>query len=143
MTDEGPRPPDAVGVGSRREGRETVLGLLYEAEVSGTRPADVVDAQDLPLDAFAEGLIRAVGVHQDELDELLDRFARGWTVDRMPVIDRLVLRMGAYELCHEPDVPTGVALSEAVDLVGQYSTEKSAAFVNGVLAAIADEVRPG
>ncbi|MGI9601446.1 MAG: transcription antitermination factor NusB [Acidimicrobiales bacterium] len=132
---------DTVGIGSRREGRETVLGLLYEAELTDVSPAAVLDDQMVPVDGFVATMVQAVSDHQGELDDLLDRYSKGWSVDRMPVIDRLVLRMGVYELVHTPDVPTAVALSEAVDLVGQYSTEKSSAFVNGLLARIADEVR--
>lgn len=132
---------DAVGVGSRRESRETVLGLLYEAEITGRTPTAVLDAQDVPTDEFAADMVRGIDRHGDELDELLETWSKGWAVDRMPVIDRLVLRMGAYELVHRPDVPAGVCLSEAVDLVSQYSTEKSSSFVNGLLARIADEVR--
>jgi len=132
---------DRVGVGSRRESRETVLGLLYEAEIAGRAPSDVLAAQDVPTDEFAAAMVQAIDQHQDELDALLEKYSRGWTVDRMPVIDRVVLRMGAFELLHRPDVPTGACLSEAVDLVSQYSTEKSSSFVNGLLARIADEVR--
>ena len=73
---------------------------------------------------------------------LISRFARGWTLDRMPVIDRAVLRMGAFELLHRPDVPTGAVISEAVELAKRYSTDDSGRFVNGVLASIAAAVRP-
>ena len=132
---------EPVGVGSRREARETVLTLLYEAELTGREPAEVVADQATPLDDFSETTLLAIGDHRAELDQQLERFSKGWPIDRMPVIDRLVLRMGAYELGFTPEVPTGVVLSEAVDLVSQYSTEKSAAFVNGLLARIADEVR--
>ena len=127
-------------VGSRREGRELALSVLYEAEMAGLRPVDVASAQPLKLDPFPQSIVDGVELHQTEIDELLESFAKGWTVDRMPVIDRLVLRIGAYELAYT-DVPQGVAISEAVELASQYSTEKSAPFVNGLLARIRDEVR--
>ncbi len=80
--------------------------------------------------------------HQPELDRLIARFAIDWTLGRMPVIDRTLLRMATYELLHQPDVPAAVTISEAVELAKQYSTEESGRFVNGVLASIAAEVRP-
>lgn len=131
------------GVGSRREARERALGLLYEAEVKDQPVADVIAALPLPPEPFAVELVTGVDEHRAELDALLGRFARDWPVARMPAIDRAVLRMGAFELCHRSDVPTGAVLSEAVELAGAYSTEESSRFVNGVLAAIATEVRGG
>jgi N utilization substance protein B len=129
-------------VGTRREARERALSLLYEADAKGVSAADVV--KDLPLepDPFAADLVIGVCDHQRELDELIERFAIDWAIDRMPVIDRTVLRMGTYELRHRDDVPTGVILSEAVELAKRYSTEESGRFVNGVLGAVAAEVRP-
>jgi len=129
-------------VGTRREARERALSLLYEADAKGVGAAEVV--KDLPLepDPFAADLVIGVCDHQRELDELIERFAIDWAIDRMPVIDRTVLRMGTYELRHRDDVPTGVILSEAVELAKRYSTEESGRFVNGVLGAVAAEVRP-
>ena len=69
--------------------------------------------------------------------------AHNWDLDRMPALDRALLRLGAFELVHRPDVPTGAVINEAVELASQYSTDDSGRFVNGVLAAIAREVRPG
>ena len=83
-----------------------------------------------------------MGEHGDELDGYIRRFARGWALERMPALDRALLRLGVYELVHRPDVPTGVVLSEAVELASRYSTEESGRFVNGVLAQIARAVRP-
>jgi transcription antitermination factor NusB len=78
-----------------------------------------------------------------EVDGLIRQFAKGWTLERMPVIDRTLLRMAVFELLHRDDVPTGVVISEAVELAKSYSTDDSSRFVNGLLAAIADEIRPG
>jgi N utilization substance protein B len=131
------------GIGSRREARERALGLLYEAEVKDQPVTEVIAALPLAPEPFAIELVTGVDEHRAELDDLLGRFARDWPVARMPAVDRAVLRMGAFELCHRPDVPTGAVLSEAVELAGAYSTEESSRFVNGVLAAIATEVRGG
>ena len=83
-----------------------------------------------------------MGEHQDEVDGYIRRFAKDWSLERMPVIDRNLLRIGVYELVHRPDVPTAAAISEAVDLARRYSTEESGRFVNGMLGRIAEEVRP-
>lgn len=140
---EGDRPARAYrgGLGSRREARERALGLLYEAEAKGLAPAEVLAGLPLPPDPFTVALVEGVGAHRAELDDLLRRYARDWKLERMPAIDRAVLRMGAFELCHRPDVPTAAVLSEAVELATRYSTADSGRFVNGMLAAIAAEVR--
>lgn len=128
--------------GSRRQARERALSLLYEADVKELPPAKVL--ADLPIEPapFAAELVAGVGEHQPALDGLIGRYARDWTVDRMPALDRSLLRMAVFELLHRPDVPTGAVISEAVELAGHYSTDESSRFVNGVLAAIAGEVRP-
>jgi N utilization substance protein B len=128
--------------GPRRQARERALSLLYEAEVKETTPADVLAALPLEPDRFAVDLVTGVAEHAQEVDGWLRRYARDWAVERMPAIDRALLRMGVFELLHRPDVPTGVVLSEAVELAARYSTEDSGRFVNGVLARIAEEVRP-
>ncbi len=129
-------------VGTRRESRERALSLLYEAECKSVTPAAVL--ADLPVapDAFASALVTGVGRHLERIDGLISRFARDWTIDRMPWIDRNILRLGVFELTEREDVPTGAAISEAVELAKRYSTEDAARFVNGMLGAIAAEVRP-
>jgi N utilization substance protein B len=99
--------------------------------------------EDLPVepDGYALELLRGVEEHAGELDDLLREFSEHWAVERMPAVDRAVLRLGCYELAHEPDVPTAVVISEAVDLAKQYSTKDSGRFVNGLLARIAEQVR--
>ena len=87
-------------------------------------------------------LVGGVGKHQEEVDGYIRRFAKDWTLERMPVIDRNLLRIGVYELVHRLDVPTAAAISEAVELARRYSTEESGRFVNGMLGRIAEEVRP-
>jgi N utilization substance protein B len=130
-------------IGGRREARERALGLLYEADAKGAAAAAVLDEQELEPDEFAADLVRGVGDHLAESDDLIRRYAKGWTIERMPVIDRTLLRMAIYELAHRPDVPTAAIISEAVELAKRYSTDDSGRFVNGMLGRIADEVRPG
>ena len=126
----------------RRESRERALGLCYELEARDITVAELLS--DLPVepDEYAIGLARGVEEHQPELDELLREYSEHWAVERMPAVDRAVLRLGCYELAHEPDVPTAVVISEAVDLAKQYSTKDSGRFVNGLLSRIAEELRP-
>lgn len=127
--------------GARREARERALSLLYEAETKDCSPADVLDALPVPPDPFAADLVEGVGSRLAEIDTLISRYAVGWAIGRMPAVDRAILRLASYELLGHPDVPTAVVLSEAVELAGAYSTDESSRFVNGVLSAIAGEVR--
>ena len=130
------------GVGSRREARERAMGLLYECEAKSQSPTDVLDALPVPAEPFAVELVTGVGDHLAEIDDTIRRYARGWTLERMPAVDRALLRIGVFELEHRPDVPTGVVISEAVELAKRFSTEDSGRFVNGLLSAVAADVRP-
>jgi N utilization substance protein B len=131
----------AGGVGSRREARERAVALLYEAEAKGLAPNDLLAELPLAPEPFTAELITGIGEHLPELDALLQDYARDWTLERMPALDRAVLRLGAFELLHRPDIPTGAVISEAVELAKHYSTEDSGKFVNGMLSAIAAAVR--
>ena len=126
----------------RREARERALSLLYEAESKGVAPAVVLDDLPVPPDPFAADLVEGVGSRLEEIDALIAGHSIGWALDRMPAIDRAVLRMATYELLAMPKTPTAVVLSEAVELAGGFSTEESGRFVNGVLSSIAVECRP-
>jgi N utilization substance protein B len=143
---EAPEPePERVsgfdGVGTRREARERALALLYEAEQKGLSPmAEVVDLLPVPPEPYAAELVVGVSDHLDELDALIGRFSVGWTVARMPAIDRTLLRLAAYELGHT-DVPVGACISEAVELAKRYSTDDSHTFINGLLSRLATELR--
>jgi N utilization substance protein B len=128
--------------GGRHEARERAVHLLYEVHAKDRSADEVLDDQVLAPDEYTVELVRGVDAHRVELDGHIDRLARGWTVQRMPTMDVLVLRIGLYELAHRPELPRGVVLAEAVDLAGQYGTDDSARFVNGLLAAAADELRP-
>ena len=141
MPTPGPSPA-LPALGTRRQARERALSLLYEAETKGVAPDQVLTELPLPPDRFAAELVAGVGEHAVELDEWIERYARDWAVERMPAVDRTLLRIGVFELLHRPDVPTAVAISEAVELARRFSTEDSGRFVNGVLAGIAAAVRP-
>lgn len=127
---------------TRRESRERALGLLYEADIRGVAPADVL--ADLPLapDAYVVDLVEGVGEHLDRIDELISTYARDWKLERMPATDRAILRMATFELLIRLDVPSGVAISEAVALASEYSTDESGRFVNGLVSRLSREVRP-
>jgi transcription antitermination protein NusB len=129
-------------VGGRRTARERALGLLYEADAKGIDVGVVVGEQAAPPDPFAVAVAVGVAAHRVDLDELIGRFSRGWRIERMPAVDRTVLRMATFELAHRPDVPTGTVISEAVELAKRFSTEDSGRFVNGLLARLATELRP-
>ncbi|WP_421120206.1 transcription antitermination factor NusB [Aquihabitans daechungensis] len=129
------------GVGTRRESRERALALLYEAEQKGLSPmAAVIDLLPVAPEPFAADLVVGVSDHLEELDELIGRYSVGWTVARMPAIDRTLLRLATYELAHT-EVPVGACISEAVELAKRYSTDDSHTFVNGLLSRLATELR--
>jgi N utilization substance protein B len=127
---------------TRREARERALSLLYEAESKQLEPSAVLAELPVAPDPYVMDVVRGVEAQRLQIDELVASHAIGWTVDRMPVVDRALLRMATFELLARPDVPTGVIISEAVELATQYSTEESGRFVNGMLATIATVVRP-
>ena len=125
----------------RSDARERALYLLYEAHSKGISPADTIDVQVLEPDELTQELVRGVDADLAALDELIAAKAKGWTLARMPVLDLSVMRLAVYELLERPHVPTAVVLNEAVELAKRYSTDDSGRFVNGVLAAIAADVR--
>ncbi len=131
-----------AAVGSRREGRERVLGLLYEAESKGVELDDVVAKLPLPLTGYAAELLVGLGDHLEQIDEMIENASHRWKVARMPAVDRALLRMATFELAERPGVPAGVVIIEAVELAAEYSTDSSSRFVNGMLAALATQLRP-
>ena len=127
--------------GSRRQARERALSLLYEAESKDVSPASVLAGLHIEPLPFAAEVVSGVARHQEELDTWISSYAKDWTIERMPALDRALLRMAIFELVHRPDVPTGAVISEAVELAQRFSTDESSRFVNGMLARIADAVR--
>jgi N utilization substance protein B len=132
----------AISVERRREARERALALLYEAEAKNVAPSEILAALPVAPDPFAVELVKGVGDTTATLDEHIGAVSRGWTVARMPAIDRALLRVGCYELLYEPDTPTAVIINEAVELAGRFSTDDSGRFVNGVLSKLAADLRP-
>jgi len=132
-------------VGARTKARKRALDILFESELRGASITDTlaerVAAGDPPVGEYAVSLVEGVAAHRQEIDDLLTRYAEGWTLARMPAVDRNILRIGGYEVLFADDVPDEVAVSEAVGLARDLSTDESAPFVNGLLAALA-RVKP-
>jgi N utilization substance protein B len=130
------------GGGERRRSRERALQILYEAECKDIRFDEVLS--DLPAPPAQYAVVLVLGVERElgRIDDLVSRHAAGWDLERMPAIDRSILRVACYELISELDVPLAVVIDEAVDLAKEYSTEESGRYVNGVLSAIGRSVRP-
>ena len=130
---------------ARSKARKRALDVLFEAELRDSPTlellAERITMGSPPVPPYAADLVRGVTVHSARIDELLSEYAEGWTLERMPAVDRNVLRIGVYELLWAPDVPDNVAISQAVLLAQDLSTDASPAFVNGLLARIA-ELKP-
>lgn len=134
---------------ARSKARRRALEVLYEAEIRGDAPADVIErradqtdpAQRLSEQDFADGLVLGVEERRDRIDELISTYSVGWPLERMPVVDRNILRLGAFELLWSGDVPEGVAISEAVALATELSTDESPRFINGLLSRLL-ELKP-
>ena len=135
----------------RRRAREAALQMLYQSEVGragafesiatywSARDAD--DQLDEPLREFANGLVRGALERQAEIDALLTAHTQNWRLERMTVIDRLVLRLGVYEMLAEAETPSKVIINEAIELARSYSGEEAVGFVNGILDAVRKELR--
>ncbi len=129
-------------MGARSKARKRAVDLLFEADARGvdavTLLAERVGSPDVPpINDYTVELVEGVTARRDEIDRLIAELAEGWSLQRMPAVDRAVLRLGAYELLWEPNVPDAVAIDEAVELAKTLSTDDSPAYVNGVLGAIA------
>jgi transcription antitermination protein NusB len=129
-------------VAARSKARKRALDILFEAELRGLGPLELLtERQSLgeqPVQEYAAELVRGVATNQTRIDTLIAENAVDWTLDRMPAVDRNTLRIGVYELLWADDVPDPVAISEAVALAQDLSTDSSPAFVNGLLARIKD-----
>ncbi len=130
---------------ARSKARKRALDLLFASEVRGRSAVDALDEEisdagaepgARPVADYTGVLVRGVTEHQSRIDELLASYAQGWTLTRMPSVDRNVLRLGVFEVLYVDDVPDAVAVSEALQLVRQLSTDDSPGFVNGVLGNI-------
>ena len=132
---------------ARSKARKRALQILFEADQRGEKPTTVLadwirlsrgDPRHPPVSEYTMQLVEGYAEHSERIDELISTYAVGWTLDRMPVVDRNVLRLGAYELLWEDDVPDAVVLDEAVELAKEFSTDESPAFVNGLLGRLKD-----
>ena len=124
---------------ARSKARKRALDLLFAAEARGVAATDLLSEQvsDGELNnPYTATLVEGVADKQEQIDDIIGRYAQGWTLDRMPAVDRNVLRLGVWELLFAADVPEHVALSEAVEMVRDLSTDESPSYVNGVLGAI-------
>jgi len=125
---------------ARGKARKRALDILYASELRGDKPVEALDAAiasgEGPTNDYTAVLVRGVVERQARIDDLLSTYAKGWSLQRMPAIDRNVLRLGLWELLYADDVPDSVAVSEAMNLVRDLSTDDSPAFVNGVLGGI-------
>ncbi len=125
---------------ARSKARKRAIDVLFESDQRGvdvlTVLADRLQRADPPVGEYAVTLVEGVAQHRDRIDDLVQTYSQGWQLDRMPAVDRAVLRLAIYELMYEDDVPDSVVIDEAVELAKQLSTDESPAFVNGLLARI-------
>jgi transcription antitermination protein NusB len=128
---------------ARSKARKRALDILFESELRGLPTLQLLSERqslgDVPVQPYAAELVRGVASHSERIDELISWNLVDWTLERMPAVDRNILRIGVYELLWADGVPDGVAISEAVALAQDLSTDNSAPFVNGVLARIKAE----
>jgi transcription antitermination protein NusB len=135
---------NAAMISARRTARERALELLYESEIKSLDVVSLLGTLPITPDPYAVLLVEGVAQHEASHDELIAGFLRsGWTMGRIPTIDRLILRLAVEELLHQQDVPVAVVLDESVRLAKSFSTDESGRFVNGLLAAVARSARSG
>jgi N utilization substance protein B len=127
-------------VPARTKARKRALDILFASEMRGEDAVEALDRAvadgEGPTNDYTSFLVRGVGEHRVRIDELLATYSQGWSLVRMPAVDRNVLRIGAFELLYVEDVPDPVAVSEAMGLVRELSTDESPQFINGVLGAL-------
>ena len=137
--------PDRKGDRGRHQARKRAVDLLFEAEARGITPAEVAEFRNAlaekqsdvsPLNAYTVTVARGVTEHAAHVDDLISAHLQGWTLDRLPAVDRAILRVAVWELLHADDVPEPVAVDEAVELAKRLSTDDSPGFVNGVLGQV-------
>lgn len=135
---------------ARTKARKRALDVLFDADLRGRPIAEALldasrraeaEPQRASSWGYAAQIVRGVDEHRDEIDELIETYAQGWALNRMPALDRAIIRIAVWELLHNPEVPAVVAISEAVEAATLLSTDDSSGFVNGLLARIA-ELRP-
>jgi N utilization substance protein B len=134
-------------VAARTKARKRAVDLLFEADQRGLNARDLLAERlarpvtEAPLSQYTADLVEGVVAHWTDINELLSTYSQGWSLDRMPSVDRAILRLGAFEVLYAEDVPEGVAIAEAVELAKSLSTDDSPKFVNGLLGRLV-EVKP-
>lgn len=135
---------------ARTKARKRALDMLFQADVRDESILTIVNAEAKRAAGepdraaswlYAREIVDGVIDHRDEIDELIMSYAQGWTLERMPNVDRALLRLASWEILFNAEVPAAVAIDEAVELAKEYSTDDSSRFVNGVLGRIADHAR--
>ena len=130
---------------ARSKARKQALDLLYETDIRGTNLVDTLNARDIPADGpdarpireYTRELVGGVSDNRRKIDELITTYAQGWDMDRLPAVDRNILRLGIYEILWSTNVPTSVAIDEALDLARELSSDESSKYIHGVLGRIA------
>jgi N utilization substance protein B len=131
-------------VSARSKARKAALDLLYEADIRGTNAVETLTLRDVvqegpdarPIRDYTRELVVGVGDNARKIDELITTYAQGWDMDRLPAVDRNILRLGIYEILWSDSIPDGVAIDEALALAKELSTDESAGFIHGVLGRI-------
>ena len=131
---------------ARSKARKQTLDLLYESDIRGSSAADLLILRDVPDDGpdarpirdFTKALIGGITENRRKIDELIATYAQGWDMDRLPAVDRNILRLAIYEIVWSDDVEDGVAIDEALNLARELSTDDSAAYIHGVLGRISN-----
>lgn len=129
---------------ARSKARKQTLDLLYEADIRGASAAELLTTRDIveegpdarPIRDFTRELISGITANKRKIDELITTYAQGWDMDRLPAVDRNILRLGIYEIVWTPDLAEGIAIDEALNLAKELSTEESAGYIHGVLGKI-------
>lgn len=131
---------------ARGKARKRALDILYEADIRGIPALEVLQSQvarrsedgDPELNVYVSEIVHGVVEHGEYIDEVISTYSLGWTLPRMPAVDRSILRLACYEVLWNDDVPDAVVISEAVNMAQSLSTDESSAFVNGLLARISE-----
>ncbi len=131
---------------ARTKSRKRAVDAVFAADIRGKSPIELLDDtleqnsdrqnQDV-IFAYARDIVEGVIKHKDEIDAYLEAYSQGWTLDRMPTLDRAIMRVATWEIVFNDDVPDSVAVNEAVEIAKEYSTDDSPAFINGLLNKIA------
>jgi N utilization substance protein B len=132
-------------VSARSKARKQALDLLYETDIRGTNLLETLIERDIPAEGpdarpireYTRGLVNGVSDNRRKIDELITTYAQGWDMDRLPAVDRNILRLGIYEILWSSSVPTSVAIDEALDLAKELSSDDSSKYIHGVLGRIA------